>query len=356
MQERFAETPHGSSCVHASEGERTEVTKRTTSKGTIVGRSRRLTALLQMVDRVARSDCSVLITGESGTGKGLLVAALHDASKRAAAPLISLNCAAMPHNLVESELFGHVRGAFTGAHATREGRVSQAEGGTLFLDEIGELPLALQPKLLRLLQEREYTPLGDGRTRKCNVRFVAATNQDLPQQVKEGGFREDLYFRLNVIELQVPPLRERPEDIEMLAKHCFDSFVGSAGRDDLEQIDEDAIRALASYDWPGNIRELENVIQRAVLLSPGPSIGQQDLPAAIEPAPPCSQAGALRYASEIPDAGINLRSVLSEYEDHLMQLALERTRWNKNRAARLLGLNRTTLVEMIKRKKLRRSA
>ena len=355
MDERFAKQPHGLSCVPSSTGA-DSVPMRATSKGTIVGRSRRLLALLQMVDRVARSDCSVLITGESGTGKGLLVAALHDASTRADAPLVSLNCAAMPHNLVESELFGHARGAFTGAHATREGRVAQAEAGTLFLDEIGELPLALQPKLLRLLQEREYTPLGDGRTRKCDVRFVAATNQDLSQQVKDGGFREDLYFRLNVIELHMPALRERPEDIELLAQHFFDSFLVGAGRDDLEGIDAAAMRALMAYDWPGNIRELENVVQRAVLLAPGSMIGEQDLPAVIEPAPPCSQRAALRYPNDIPDDGINLRSVLSEYEDHLMKLALERTRWNKNRAAQLLGLNRTTLVEMIKRKKLRRSA
>jgi sigma-54 specific flagellar transcriptional regulator A len=322
-------------------------TLRPTSRGKIVGRSARVLQIMATIDRVANASCNVLLTGESGTGKEVFVAALHDASPRAAAPLVTVNCGALPENLMESELFGHARGAFTGAHVTRQGRVAQAEGGTLFLDEIGELPLALQAKLLRLLQQREYTPVGDNRTLRCDVRIVAATNRDLAREVAEGRFREDLYYRLNVIHLHLPPLRERMEDLDALVPHFFQSALEMAGRDDLVGCDEDAMDALRAHDWPGNVRELENTVQRAVLLAPGPWVRRSDLPVVLG-----ERRSSAALVHRLPSDGINLRDAVEEYESNLIKQALERTSWNKNRAAQLLGLNRTTLVEMVKRKNL----
>jgi sigma-54 specific flagellar transcriptional regulator A len=324
------------------------LTFRSTSRGKIVGRCRKVREVIETIDRVAKSTCNVLISGESGTGKELFVGALHDASRRSDGPLVVVNCGALPENLMESELFGHARGAFTGAHVTRHGRVAQAEGGTLFLDEIGELPLKLQSKLLRLLQQREYTPVGDNRTLKCDIRIVAATNRDLAQEIDNGNFREDLYYRLNVIHLPLPALRERMEDMDDLIEYFFGESLQMAGRDDLQGIDEGAMEALKAHDWPGNIRELENVIQRAVLLSPGPMITANDIPMDMgRTSIPDSSV-----FQELPNEGINLRDVIEEYESKLVKQALDRTSWNKNQAAKLLGLNRTTLVEMVKRKKL----
>jgi len=329
---------------------RTRVTLRPTSRGKIVGRCEKMQQLMTTVDRIARSSCTVLITGESGTGKESLVGAIHDASKRAEAELVTVNCGALPESLMESELFGHARGAFTGAHATRTGRVAQAEGGTLFLDEIGELPLNLQAKLLRLLQQREYTPVGNDRTITADVRIVAATNRNLAEEVEKGNFREDLFYRLNVIELQLPPLRERLDDVDLLVTHFYDKSMEMAGRDDLEGIEVEALEALKEHDWPGNIRELENVVQRAVLLSPGPTITREDIPAQLRRGP--SKSDGDGPMAVLPDEGVNLRQVIEEYESQLVKQALERTKWNKNQAAKLLGMNRTTLVEMVKRKKL----
>ncbi|MBM4358019.1 MAG: sigma-54-dependent Fis family transcriptional regulator [Deltaproteobacteria bacterium] len=325
------------------------LTLRPTSRGKIVGKSAKIRAVIDTIDRIAKSNCNVLITGESGTGKESTVAAIHDASKRADKPLVTVNCGALPEALMESELFGHARGAFTGAHATRQGRVAQAEGGTLFLDEIGELPMALQAKLLRLLQQREYTPVGDNRTIKCDIRIIAATNRKLADEVARGTFREDLFYRLNVIELQIPALRERREDIEVLVEHFYRESLAMSGRDDLEGFDDDAIEAMLDHDWPGNIRELENVIQRAVLLAPGPVIQREDIPANLQSSRgPASSA----VPAQLPDEGINLREVIEEFESSLVRQALERTKWNKNQAAKLLGMNRTTLVEMVKRKRI----
>jgi sigma-54 specific flagellar transcriptional regulator A len=325
------------------------LTLRPTSRGKIVGSCAKIRALIDTVDRIARSSCNVLITGESGTGKESFVAAIHDASKRSDGPLVTVNCGALPEALMESELFGHARGAFTGAHVTRQGRVAQAEGGTLFLDEIGELPLSLQAKLLRLLQEREYTPVGDNRTIKCDIRIVAATNRNLADEVLAGTFREDLFYRLNVIEIHLPPLRERMEDLDALVEHFYRASLEMAGRDDLAGFAPEVLAAFADHDWPGNIRELENVIQRAVLLAPGPTITRADIPDTLQP----SRARAPQaLMQDLPDEGINLREVIEEYESSLVRQALERTQWNKNQAARLLGMNRTTLVEMVKRKKL----
>jgi sigma-54 specific flagellar transcriptional regulator A len=304
--------------------------------------------VLDTIQRVAASTCTVLITGESGTGKELVVAALHDASPRAGKPLVTVNCGAIPENLIESELFGHVRGAFTGAHATRQGHVAAAEGGTLFLDEIGELPMLVQVKLLRLLQQREYSIVGESRVTKSDIRIVAATNRDLEAEVTAHRFREDLYYRLNVIHLELPALRERSEDVELLAIHFLHGCVSRAGRRDVLGFTPEALELLRGYAWPGNVRSLENTIERAVLLTAGPLVTAADLPERIrQPSTPQGQAETQR---SLPDTGIDLRAAVELYENHLITQALERTGRNKNRAAQLLGLNRTTLVEMLKRK------
>ena len=323
-------------------------TMRPTSRGKIVGDHPSMREIIATIERVAKSSCTVLVTGPSGTGKELVVAALHDASPRASKPLVAVNCGAIPENLMESELFGHSKGAFTGAHAQRQGLVAAAEGGTLFLDEIGELPASVQVKILRLLQQREYAPVGDSRTVKCNIRVVAATNRDLEQEVENGRFREDLFYRLNVIHLHLTPLRERASDIEALAMHFFRTCVERSERQDLEGFTSEALAALTAYAWPGNVRSLENVIERAVLLAAGPYVGLHDLPARMKGGPPT----ATEPSALLPEAGIDLRAAVEQYENDLIRSALERTGRNKNQAAQLLGVNRTTLVEMIKRKRL----
>ena len=322
-----------------------------TSRGKIIGHHPAIREVLNTIERVARSACTVLVSGQSGTGKELVVAALHDASPRADAPLVAVNCGAIPENLIESELFGHARGAFTGAHAARLGRVAAAEGGTLFLDEIGELPLTVQVKILRLLQQREYSPVGDSRTIKCDIRVVAATNRDLEREVAAGRFREDLFYRLNVIHVALPTLRERASDIESLARHFLRVSTARALRVDIEGFTEEALAAMEAYDWPGNIRALENAIERAVLLTAGPYITLGDLPPRVRQEPSTS-ATVDPQVSALPEAGIDLRATVEKYENTLIRQALERTGGNKNRAALLLGVNRTTLVEMIKRKRL----
>jgi two-component system, NtrC family, response regulator PilR len=322
---------------------------RQTIRGQIVGHHPAIRAALATIDQVAKSSCTVLITGESGTGKELFVAALHDASPRANAPLVAINCGAIPEALIESELFGHAKGAFTGAHANRQGRVAEAEGGTLFLDEIGELPLSMQVKILRLLQQREYSPVGDSRTYKCNIRVVAATNRDLEDEVANGTFREDLFYRLNVIQVHLPSLRDRASDVPMLVEHFFRICSERAGRNDLQGFSPEALAAMASYDWPGNVRALENAVERAVLLSEGPFIDLATLPARVRRDAP-SETRAVSHV--LPEAGIDLRASVESFEDNLIRQALERTSGNKSRAAGLLSMNRTTLVEMIKRKRL----
>ncbi len=321
--------------------------RRETSQGTMIGTSCRLVEILKAVDRVAPTMCNVLITGESGTGKELLAAALHDASGRSG-PLVTVNCGALPECLMESELFGHTRGAFTGALQARQGRLAAAEGGTLFWDEIGELPLNLQAKLLRVLQQREYSPVGDDRVVRCDVRNVAATNRKLADEVQRGNFRADLFYRLNVVKLHLPALRQRPEDLDALITHFYEDALSQVGRDDLDGFDEQAISVLKAHDWPGNVRELQNVITRTALLAPGPTITRNDvplqLPPGAEPLPAVSPG--------LPDAGIDLRQAVAQFESNLIRQALDRTEWNKNRAAQLLGMNRTTLVEKIKRRKL----
>jgi DNA-binding NtrC family response regulator len=311
----------------------------------VVGVSQRIIHLYELIDRVADTGCTVLITGESGTGKELVARGLHEVSQRASGPFIAVSCGAIPEPLLESELFGCVKGASTGAHATRLGRFAEARGGTLLLDEISELSLALQVKLLRVLQSQEYSPVGDTSIIRSDVRIVAATSVDLDQAVAAGTFREDLYSRLNIIHLNVPSLRDRPEDIPVLAEYFLNRTNERTGRS--VTVSSAAIQLLTGWTWPGNVRELENTIERAAILCQNSAIGPSDLPARVRDTPK-----SRTIAPELPNTGLKLRAVVEAFENELIRQALERTGWNKNQAARLLGLNRTTLVEMLKRKGL----
>jgi transcriptional regulator with PAS, ATPase and Fis domain len=312
-----------------------------------IGLSESLVDVYRVIDRVADTTCTILITGESGTGKELVARAVHKQSPRSSKAFVAVNCGAIPEALLESELFGHARGAFTGAHANKIGRIALAEGGTLFLDEIGEMPMSLQVKLLRVLQAREYSPVGDNRTLKADVRIVAATNVNLENAVQAGTFREDLYYRLNVIHLTVPALRERPEDVPLLVQHFLKKAKERVGRTNIEGISRAAAQILADYQWPGNVRELENTVERAVLLCQGSMLEPKDLPQRL-----CGLGVEKRMSPRLPDTGLDLRNAVESFENQLIRQALERTKWNKKQAASLLGLNRTTLVEMLKRKRI----
>lgn len=279
--------------------------------------------------QVAASDANILILGESGTGKELIARTVHDNSPRCSKPFVSLNCAALTDSLLESQLFGHVRGAFTGAVVNQKGLLEEADGGTLFLDEIGDVSAAVQAKLLRVIQERDFIPLGSTKAAKVDVRFVAATNKDLLQEVDEGRFREDLYYRLNVISLTVPPLRERPEDIEPLARCFLQRFAGRMKKE-LHDLEPAALDLLRSYHWPGNVRELENVIERAVILAHGPSLTADLLPMeGRRPEPAVQETVPL------------LR--LAEVERRHILAVLKQTGFHKSNTAEILGISRKTL-------------
>ena len=300
--------------------------------------------VLRVVDRVARTDATVLITGESGTGKEIIARLLHDRSRRTSACFVPVNCGAIPDQLLESELFGHIKGAFTGAMRSRVGRFMIADEGTIFLDEIGEMPPRLQVKLLRVLQERSFEPVGSSTARDVNFRVVSATNQDLPTLIREKQFREDLFYRLNVFPIHLPPLRERRMDVRPLAAH----FIGRCNVEfgtDVFGATEEVVAALTAYGWPGNIRELQNVVQRmCILRGEGPLI-PADLPGEMS-----DRVDPPEITRALPESGVDLPTALEEYERQLIVQALQRTDGNKSRAAGLLGLNRTTLVEKIKRK------
>ncbi len=317
----------------------------------IIGQSGEIRHVLEMVERVADSDSTVLVTGESGTGKELVAKAIHYNSPRANKPFIPVNCGAIPAELLESELFGHVKGAFTGAIANRAGRFELASGGTIFLDEIGELPLNLQVKLLRVLQERRFDPVGSAKTQIANARVIAATNVDLERAVAKGQFREDLFYRLNVIPIRIPSLKQRRSDIPFLLHHFIHHFNSGKGRN-LQGVAPDAMELLMDYPWPGNIRELENLVERLAILKGNGTIETSDLPehyrarAALPALAPVDQI-------EIPENGMDFNSAVDAYENALILQALEKTGWNRNQAAVLLKLNRTTLVEKIKKKGLR---
>lgn len=313
----------------------------------IVGDSEEMERIFELVERVSDTDSTVLVLGESGTGKELIARAIHYNSNRAEKPLVTVNCAAIPEELLESELFGHMKGSYTGAYSTRPGKFDVADTGTIFLDEIGDMSPKLQVKMLRVLQERRFEPVGSTKSHEVDVRIITATNQDLEIGVKEGRFREDLYYRLNVIPINVPPLRERKNDVPLLLNHFLQKF-NVANQRQIEGFSKDAMEVLVAYPWPGNVRELENFVERLVILKGAGLIEKSDLP------PPVS--GVVdEFKSEIvniPDIGISFKDAVSEFENELILKALEKTNWNKNKAASLLQLNRTTLVEKMKKKKL----
>jgi two-component system response regulator HydG len=298
--------------------------KQQLSLDNIVGSSPAMHEVFDVVEQVARTKATVLITGESGTGKELIAQALHENSPRAAAPFVKLHCASLAETLLESELFGHERGAFTGAVGRREGRFKQAEGGTLFLDEIGEISPSIQVKLLRFLQEREFERVGGNETLKVDLRVVAATNRDLASEVAEGRFRQDLFYRLNVVNIDMPPLRSRPTDVLPLARHFLARFAGD-NRKKIDGFEDDAIERLTSYRWPGNVRELENVIERAVVLCDTPKLSAKHLPTGVGASP----KGSIRVPG----------STLGELEKHAILMTLEACGGATKQAAEMLGMS-----------------
>ena len=307
----------------------------------IVGESEALRATIELVRRVADSEVTTLILGASGVGKELVARAIHYNSPRAKGPFVAVNTGAIPHELLEAELFGHVAGAFTGATRDRIGRFGLAKGGTIFLDEIGEMSPALQVKLLRVVQEREYEPVGSSRSVRADVRIVTATHQDLPALIREKKFREDLYFRLSVVPIEVPSLRARREDVPLLVRHFVD--VQRRTYPELRGVTEAAMKRLVEYDWPGNVRELENAIARIAVLKRTGWIDESDLPAQVTN----SRSPELPAVS-LPAEGVDFEQLVRGYERQLINKALDLTGWNKSKAAILLGLKRTTLVEKIR--------
>lgn len=315
----------------------------------IIGESEGIRSCLSLVERVADSDSTVLVMGESGTGKELIARAIHYNSNRAKNPFVAINCGAIPAELLESELFGHVKGAFTGAISNRIGRFEMADEGTLFLDEIGDLDPSLQVKILRALQERTFEPVGSTKSVQVNVRVIAATNIDLDKAVREGRFREDLYYRLNVIPIMIPALRERKTDIPILLNHFMIQFNKNKSKT-LTGFSQDAMKCLVSYAWPGNIRELENLIERLSILKGFGSVEVVDLPHKYRStAASFAETGSV----DIPENGLDFNTAVDQFENALILKALEKTGWNKNQAALLLRLNRTTLVEKMKKKGLK---
>jgi DNA-binding NtrC family response regulator len=332
--------------------------------GSMVGKSAPMRALFQLIETVAPTSATILISGETGTGKEMVARAIHQTSSRQRERFVAINVSAIPETLLDAELFGHARGAFTGAVAMRQGRLEQADKGTLFLDEVGTMPMALQMKMLRVLQEREFERLGDNRTIKVDVRIVAATNADLLKMVKDGSFREDLYYRLNVIAVHLTPLRERPEDIPPLVQNFLRKFSdrepGTGNRESsvsggsrlptpdsrLPTISQEAMRRLMAHSWPGNVRQLENAIERALAMLGGRTrIELADLPPDLQPEEP----EAVTPSLDLPEKGIDLPMLIAQIEKDLIERALTRTAQNRGAAARLLGLKRTTLVEKLKR-------
>ncbi len=315
----------------------------------IIGTSPAIREVLSLVRKVADTDSTILVMGESGTGKELVARAIHYMSPRSDRMLVPINCSAIPADLLESELFGHVKGAFTGAHASRVGRFEMAHNGTLFLDEIGEMSPHLQAKLLRVLQERSFTPVGGNKTVDVDVRVIAATNTNLEAEVGEGRFRSDLFFRLNVIPIRIPPLRERTEDIPLLSRHFIEKCNKDKGRR-IEGIRPEAMEILCRYAWPGNIRELENLVERVVVLKAEGWIEPSDIPGKMRRAD--GGAEGKGAAPVLGDEGLDIKVATEDFENALIRQALGLAKGNKNRAATLLGLKRTTFVEMLKRKNL----
>ncbi len=364
----------------------------------LIGEHESLLEVFLVLERIANTDCTVLVLGESGTGKELIANAIHNGSGRQKRAFVPVNCGAIPETLIESELFGHAKGAFSGATQSRDGRFAAADQGTLFLDEIGEMSLAVQVKFLRVLQEGEYVPVGETKPRSCDVRIIAATNKDLETMAGEGKFREDLFYRLNLIPIHLPALRERRTDVRQLAQHFVDGFAQRRGQS-ITGFSPEAMLLLGRHSWPGNVRELQNAVERMCLLHQGDGVlGLDDLPAKIralarpgdaeeaasqaaevqaladaataaEPPPSAAatataaepqgatggaaagEVSATPAAFELPPEGIDLRGAVEQFEYNLIAQALERTGGNKNQASRLLGMNRTTLVEKLRKRK-----
>ena len=320
-------------------------------RGEIIGRSDLMQEVFRLVEQVAPARSTVLITGESGTGKELIAKAIHEASTRAGRPFVTVNSSNIPSELLESELFGHTRGAFTGAIAAKKGLFEVADGGSIFLDEIGDIPPETQVRLLRVIQEREFTPLGDTAPRRVDVRIVAATNIDLKEAVRQGTFREDLYYRLAVVPIELPPLRDRLEDILPLAQHFIQKYNEENARTVSEQIAPEVLAMLESYSWPGNVRELENTVERAVVIAPSNEISKECLrPEISDPKSVVSTSheGASSGAVGEIGRGINFYEEVRRFEIDLIRRALEQTGGHQSRAARLLGMNATTLNSKIK--------
>lgn len=322
----------------------------------LVGESLAIQNVFNTIEKVSQTDSTVLITGESGTGKELVARAIHENSSRATRPLVIVNCGAIPAELLEAELFGHMKGAFTGATQNRQGRFELADGGTILLDEVGELPLHLQVKLLRALQTRQFEAVGSSRTLDVDVRILAATNKNLEEAVAKKEFREDLYYRLNVIEVKIPALRERRTDIPILINHFVRQFNEVTGHS-VEAPSGQILEALMAYDWPGNIRELENLMERLVILKGQGTVDLGDLPHRIFRKYAESRPQGEGALSEwefprmvLPSGGLDLKAIVAAFENHLVDQALTRTQGNKNRASELLKMNRTTLVEKLRKR------
>ncbi|MDH4101064.1 MAG: sigma-54 dependent transcriptional regulator, partial [Nitrospirota bacterium] len=306
----------------------------------IIGRSPKMQDVFRLIRMVASSQATVLIEGESGTGKELVAKAVHFSGQRRDKPFVDANCAAIPANLLESEFFGHEKGAFTGAISRRIGRFEQANGGTLFLDEVGEIELPLQVKLLRAIQERKFERVGGNSSVSVDIRLIAATNRDLKESVKEGRFREDLYFRLNVIKITLPPLRERREDIPLLVEHFLKKYAEQE-RKNVNSVSPEAMKQLLDYHWPGNVRELENTMERALVICQGNTITSDELPYEMTLSNPSVSSGGMVMPAE---NACNL----SEMEREMIVRALEKTRGNKSKAAGILGISRKVLYARLK--------
>lgn len=317
----------------------------------IIGKSKPMQDLFEMIEKVAESSATVLIQGESGTGKELAARAIHQLSSRRNQNFVPINCAAIPDDLLESELFGHVKGSFTGAHTNRIGRFEMADKGTLFLDEIGDMKAALQVKLLRVLQTREFEPVGSTKCQKVDVRIIAATNKNLEEMMINKDFREDLYYRLSVIPVSIPPLRERREDIPLLI-HNFLSIFNDSNRYTVKGFSREALEILCDYEWPGNVRELENLVERLVIIKSSGVITPDDLPEKYLASRGRLLPLPLQEDDTLPREGICLNTAVEQFENRLILQALARTGGNKKEAATLLNLKRTTLIEKLKKKNL----
>ena len=311
----------------------------------IIGDSAPMKDIFRLVEKIADTDSTVLLMGESGTGKELIAQAIHFRSRRSERPFVAVNCAAIPEGLLESELFGHVKGAFTGAVTTQAGKFENADRGTIFLDEIGDMSPKLQVKVLRVLQERVVQPVGSSKNREIDIRIVAATNQDLDAAVADGRFREDLYYRLNVIPIHLPPLRERLDDLSLLIRFFLEKCNRTNPNHRVTGFSKEAMAVLMRHRWAGNVRELENLMERLVVLKGEGTIEVADLPAALA----AGRKGGLSFEIDVPETGIDLRGLMEQFEADLIRKAIERSGGNKNRAAQLLKLNRTTLIEKLKK-------